>query len=134
MKIVFASTPEQEEKVNELVRYFYTNIFPVYFTDSQIREFEQQHVLEIKNNCVNESFDTLGDGYKAIASLQTIIAILETYDQQGDYKAIFEKNVSLLSEVGIHFPFTFEMFEYSREINRIQMFSIYAKPTNQYLI
>ena len=133
VKIVFAATPEQEEMVNELIQYFYSNIFPFFFSDMEIRQFEQQKVLEYKKGNV-EAFDSLGDAYKVIACLQTIISILESFEPQSDYKPIFEKNVSMLAEAGVYFPFTFEHFESEEQIVEIDMFSSYMKPANQYLI
>ena len=37
VKVVFASTPNQEERIRELVDYFYTSIFPAYFSDEDIK-------------------------------------------------------------------------------------------------
>lgn len=133
VKIVFAATPEQEEMVNELVHYFYSNIFPYYFSDVEIKQFERQKVLEYKKGNV-EPFDSLGDAYKVIACLQTIISILESCEPQSDYKPIFEKNVSMLSEAGVFFPFTLEQFELGEQIVDFDLFSSYMKPANQYLI
>ncbi|SFA51592.1 hypothetical protein SAMN05192569_103119 [Parageobacillus thermantarcticus] len=53
MKTVYAATKEQEEYINYLVNYFYTNIFPYYFTDEQIHEFEKLQVLSLQEKRVN---------------------------------------------------------------------------------
>ena len=45
MKIVFASTPEQEEEIRNLVQKMYSTIFPNYFPDEDIKEFKQLNVL-----------------------------------------------------------------------------------------
>ncbi len=124
MKIVFASTPGQEEKVMELVEDIYTNIFPRYFSDEEIKGFEQLGVLQ--PSPVNfEGFDTLKDAFKVITCLQTIISILEMIEPQDDYKYIFDKNASMLTEMGMYFPFNFDNFKKSQYI-KTEMFSIYC--------
>ncbi|WP_147533077.1 YhcU family protein [Bacillus marasmi] len=131
MKIVFASTPGQENKVEELVQYFYSTIFPNFFHDDQIKQFEREKVL--KPTCNFDGFDTLRDAYQVIACLQTIISILEANETQYEYKAIFDKNASMLTEMGLHFPFKFSQFHHARGM-KIEMLSIYSQPANQYLI
>lgn len=132
MKIVFASTPGQEEKVVELVQDIYTNIFPRYFSDDEIKRFEQNKVLQlVQSNFAG--FDTLRDAYSVITCLQTIISILETIEPQIEYKCIFDKNASMLTEMGMNFPFVFNQFKNVRFL-RDDMLSIYSSAANQYLI
>lgn len=131
VKIVFASTPGQENKVYELVQYFYSNIFPRFFRDDEIKRFEREKVLKPTSNF--EGFATLKDAYQVITCLQTIISILETVEQQDDYKIIFEKNASMLLEMGMHFPFSYNQFHRGSEM-KVEMLSIYSQPANQYLI
>ncbi|NMD72003.1 YhcU family protein [Bacillus sp. DNRA2] len=131
VKIVFASTPGQENKVEELVQYFYSTIFPNFFHDDRIKQFEREKVLRPTGNF--DGFETLRDAYQVIACLQTIISILEAAETQYEYKAIFDKNASMLTEMGLHFPFTFSQFHHARGI-KVEMISIYSQPANQYLI
>jgi hypothetical protein len=131
VKIVFASTPGQEVKVQELVQYFYSNLFPRFFHDDEIKRFEREKVLKLTGNF--EGFDTLKDAYQVITCLQTIISILEAVEPQYEYKCIFDKNASMLQEMGMHFPFSFSQFHHARGI-KVEMFSIYSQPANQYLI
>ncbi|MGJ7919373.1 YhcU family protein [Neobacillus sp. LXY-4] len=131
MKIVFASTPGQEVKVQELVQYFYSNIFPRYFSDDEIKQFEREGVLKLSGDF--EGFDTLRDAYQVIACLQTVISILESIEPQCEYKSIFDKNVSMLMEMGMHFPFSFAQFNDARGM-KVEMLSIYSSAANQYLI
>jgi hypothetical protein len=131
VKIVFASTPGQEEKVMELVRDIYANIFPRYFSDDEITRFMHQKVLRPSATHF-EGFDTLGDAFKVITCLQTIISILEV-EPQCEYKSIFDKNASMLTEMGMYFPFTFNQFKRPNLINT-EMLSIYSQAANQYLI
>lgn len=130
VKIVFASTPGQETKVQELVQYFYSNIFPRFFHDDEIKRFEREKVLQPTSNF--EGFATLRDAYLLITCLQTVISILETVELQDEYKVIFEKNASMLLEMGMHFPFLYHHFH--RETIKVEMLSIYSQPANQYLI
>lgn len=133
MKVVFASTPGQEEKVMELVHYVYSSIFPRYFSDDEIKEFERHNVLLASNYKNIEAFDTLKDAYKAITCLQTIISILDLFEPKNDYKSIFDKNASMLTELGLYFPLTYDEFKGNRSLSS-EMFSIYAEPANEWLI
>jgi hypothetical protein len=131
VKIVFASTPGQEMKVQELVEYFYAHIFPRYFADEEIWQFEKQGVLKPMRTF--DGLDTLKDGFQIITCLQTIISILEAADTQCEYEAIFDKNASMLEEMGLHFPFTFSDFSEASG-TKVEMLSIYTPAANQYLI
>jgi hypothetical protein len=131
VKIVFAATPEQAEKVRELVENVYSNIFPVYFTDREINEFERHNVLRASTRHY-ETFDTLKDAYKVITSLQTIISILELYEPKNEYQPIFDKNVSMLNEQDLYFPFSFDQFKANWNINS-DMLSIYSSAANEWL-
>lgn len=132
VKIIFASTPGQEEKVMELVQDMYSVIFPRYFSDDEIKRFEQNKVLQpVQSNFAG--FDTLRDAYKVITCLQTIISILEMIEPQIEYKCIFDKNASMLTEMGMYFPFEYNQFKNLRFM-REDMLSIYSSAANQYLI
>jgi hypothetical protein len=132
VKIVFAATPEQAEKVKELVQYVYSGIFPLYFSDREIREFEQHNVLRASTRHF-DSFDTLKDAYKVITSIQTIISILELYEPKNEYQTVFDKNVSLLNEQDLYFPFSFDQFKDNWNINS-EMLSIYTNADNEWLV
>ncbi|MEH7072496.1 YhcU family protein [Neobacillus drentensis] len=128
MKIVFASTPSQEEEINGLVRYIYSNIFPVYFTDEEICEFENLKVLH-----ASEDFNTLKDAFQVMTSIQTLISILEAAELDIQYSLLFDKNVETLNEFGLFFPFNYEHFEQAKGL-RPSMLSIYAKADNELLV
>ena len=128
MKIVFASTPSQEEEINELVRYIYSNIFPLYFTDEEICQFERLKVLH-----TSEDFNTLKDAFQVMTSIQTLISILEATELDIQYSLLFDKNVETLKEFGLFFPFNYEHFEQAKTI-RTSMLSIYSKADNELLI
>lgn len=132
MKVVFASTPSQEEKISELVRYIYTNVFPLYFTDEEINEFERLNILHSSVHHF-EDINTLKDAFQVMASLQTLISILECTILDEQYAAIFNKNVLNLQEFGIFFPFEFEQFVEAKNFKN-SVFSVYAKAANELLI
>ncbi|MDR7238911.1 YhcU family protein [Neobacillus drentensis] len=128
MKIVFASTPSQEKEINGLVRYIYSNIFPLYFTDEEIFQFKQLKVLH-----TSEDFNTLKDAFQVMTSIQTLISILEATQLDDQYSLLFDKNVETLQEFGLLFPFKYEHFQEERCIKN-HMLSIYSNADNELLI
>jgi hypothetical protein len=131
LKIVFASTPGQEEKVEELAQYFYSEVLPIYFTDGDIREFERLEVLHTARHHY-ENFSTLGDAFRVITSLQTLISILESRKVSERYRTVFQKNADILREFGIYFPFQFQHFLDARSTKE-DYISIYTKAANSIL-
>lgn len=132
VKVVFASTPEQEQKIQELVQIIYSKVFPLYFPDEEIKELERLQVLHTTTRHT-EYFGTLREAYQVIASLQTIIAILELPHLEAKYEGLFEKNVYTLQEFGLTFPFSFSQF-CKEKIIRDDVLSIYTKAANEILI
>ncbi len=128
MKIVFASTPSQEEEINGLVRYVYSNIFPLYFSDEEIFQFEELKVLH-----TSEDFNTLKDAFQVMTSIQTLISILESSQLDEQYGVVFNKNVATLKEFRIFFPFEFEQFLEVKSMKH-SMLSIYTKADNEMII
>lgn len=135
MKIVFASTPGQEEEISGLVRYIYSDVFPLYFTDEEISEFEKLKVLHTTANHV-EDFSTLKDAFQVMTSMQTLISILESPVLHTHYSSLFNKNVANLQEFGLFFPFEFDHFIDARNLKNFKnnMFSVYTKAANELLI
>lgn len=134
MKIVFASTPTQEEKINELIQTFYSAIFPLYFSDDEINKFSQLKVLYLTPE-QTQVMSTLKTSYQVIASLQTLISILEEPQSKYQYKEMFQKNVMILEEFELFFPFQFENFEANHKLNAsVTNLSIFSESTNEYLI
>jgi len=130
VKIVFASTPDQEEKINELVRRFYRDVFPVYFSDKDIKKFEKQNVL---TNDADQRDGTLKEAYHVIASLQTLLAIFETSKLSSRYLTLFDKNVETLNECGLFFPFEYKQFVAAKE-KKTSLFSTYTRAANKLLV
>ena len=129
MKVVFASTPEQRIKIMELTKQLYSDVFPNYFTDEEIEEFKKQNILRFTTNQF-EQMDTLKDAYQVIASLQTLTLILEGETLDDQYMETYYKNVSILEEYGVQFPFDFNQFVDSKN----DQISIYTKVANDLLV
>lgn len=132
MKVVYAATPDQMSKINELIEYFYTNIFPNYFTDSEIVEFEQSRILDPHSNDF-EAYNTLKESFKVISSLNTLIAILESHKADSKHEILFNKNVSVLNNCGLHFPFEFSQFTQRNQIVP-EHISVYKRAINKLMI
>jgi hypothetical protein len=132
VKIVFASTQGQEEEISELVQYIYTNVFPLYFADEEIREFERLGILNTYyDHC--EDFSTLKDAFQVMASLQTVISVLELPNLDREYTSLFNKNVENLDKFGLSFPFHYEQFIEAKNMKKC-IFSVYTKAANEMLI
>lgn len=132
MKIVFASTPSQEEEIGDLIQYFYSNVFPRFFSDKEIREFERLKVLHASVRHFDH-FGTLREAFQVMASLQTLIFILETTEQLDYYESLFNKNVYALKEYGFYLPFEYEQFMNAKTMKN-NIFSLYTRPANEMLI
>ena len=132
MKIVFASTPSQEEEIDELIRYFYTNVFPTYFSEQEIKEFERLKVLHASARHF-EHFGTLREAFRVMACLQTLIFILEASVYDDFHAALFSKNAAVLKDYGLYFPFEYDQFVNIHDL-KSDLFGMYSKPANQMLV
>ncbi|MFD1738981.1 DUF5365 family protein [Bacillus salitolerans] len=131
MKVVVASTPEQEQFISELVDYIYREVFPTYFTDEYIEELQKLDVLIPKTEGLYNG--TLKEAFQLISSMQAIIAVIETVsteDISETHYEIFEKNTSILEEYGYNFPFSIHHFSHPRE----EKLSCYSKPTSPFVM
>jgi hypothetical protein len=132
VKIVFASTPGQEEEISELVQYIYSNVFPLYFADEEIREFERLGILSTYYDHY-EDFSTLKYAFQVMASLQTVISVLELPNLDREYTCLFNKNVENLEKFGLSFPFHYEQFRVAKNMKKC-IFIVYKKAANEMLI
>jgi len=128
MKVAYASTPAQEEQINELIQTFYTSIFPDFFSDDEINKFSRLNVLRLTEEQAY-MLSTLKNSYQVIAALQTIISIVESADEIEQYQHLFEKNVEILDEFELFFPFRLDNFS-----KKDKSLSIYAEAANEHLI
>lgn len=131
VKIVIASTPEQEAHIKELVDYFYSDIFPIYFYDEEIVKFKEFHIMSL--TAVEENYNgTLKEAFQLISSLQALIAVINAIHSkpiEENDQFIFDKNVKILEEYGLCFPFHLDHF--LKEKNEI---STFAKSNNAILV
>jgi hypothetical protein len=135
VKILYASTEEQEQKIIELMEYMYTEIFPYYYHDEEISKFKDLNILRA-SSCRFDYFSTLKDSYRVLTSLQTIITILELRifkKESAGYEELFNRNRAILEEYDLSFPFFYSQFELSvRPLH--STFSMFKKPANELLI
>lgn len=131
MKIVNASTQEQELEIVELATKFYRDIFPLYFSDDEIQKFEKSKVLDFSAKKLNYH-GTMKEAFVVLACLQTLISILEATEPSGKYESLFFKNAQILNDYGIHFPFCYKQFTKAKDLESV--LSIFTKATNQLLI
>ncbi|QVY62718.1 YhcU family protein [Cytobacillus gottheilii] len=133
MKVVFASTPDQEQRIARLIQKFYADIFPKYFTDEEIKEFESLKVLHTSTRHF-EYFGTLREAYQVICGLETIYSILEMAEIDEKYEDMFSRNVEILERFELSFPFHFSQFSHEKEANTDTRFSVYTKAANEWLV
>ena len=131
MKVAFAATPEQELHIGELIEYIYTEIFPLHFTDEYILKMQELNVLSPSEEELYYN-GTLKEAFQLISSLQALIAVMETVQNEEikhTHHELFRKNKDILKKYGYSFPLTIEQFA-TVKMNVISKFS---KPTNMYL-
>lgn len=133
MKVLIASTAEQEEKIKQLVRQLKEEILPCFFAEEELQNMYEFGVLQLTDSHFR-LFDTLHESFQVISSLQTIVSILETGEPASlpsHYQEIFEKNTLILQEFDINFPFFLSQFTNKKSD---VSYLTYAVPANTYLI
>lgn len=139
MKVVFSSTIEQEEEIENLISRFYHSVFPQFFTEDEIHHFQEIGVLQANKNDFSYN-GTLRAAFQVITCLQVMMSILEKKVEndstafQLKLKKTFEQNNALLNRYGIFFPFNYEHFVYISHENYEKMNMMDSQPANQYLI
>lgn len=139
VKIVFSSTVEQEQEIDNLVTEFYHSVFPKFFTENDIQHFQEIGVLQTNKDDFSYN-GTLRAAFQVITCLQVIKAVLEKKVEnhsasiQLRLKKTFEQNNTLLNQYGIFFPFNYEHFTYIPNENYRKVDMLYIQPANQYLI
>ncbi|WP_080847668.1 YhcU family protein [Cytobacillus gottheilii] len=133
MKVVYASTPEQEQRIARLIQKIYAETFPKYFTDEEIKEFEKLNVLHTSTRHF-EYFGTLREAYQVICALETIYSILEMANIDPKYEEMFIRNVEILERFELSFPFHFSQFSHEKDMNNVTRFSVYTKAANEWLV
>ncbi|MFD1707286.1 DUF5365 family protein [Siminovitchia sediminis] len=134
MKVVFAASLKQEEMIRELISHLYQSVFPLYFTEEEIRDMKRLSVLKTPETGV-EWLNSAEDAFRIIAALQVLISMLETTSLPGerkDYQRMFIKNKHILEEHGISFPFTYTQFCLLHKEDLA--YTMFATAANQYLL
>lgn len=134
MKVVVASTEEQESHIAELVEHIFTEILPKFFPDGEIKVLKEQKVLQPQAS--DQLYNaTLKDAFKIISSLQAIIAVLDHINdcEHGqEYQEMFERNSLNLNEYGYFFPLSFSQFKEAESQEGV--FSQFIKPANDWIV
>ncbi|OAS84096.1 MULTISPECIES: DUF5365 family protein [Metabacillus] len=134
MKVVVASTEEQERHIDELVEQIYTEVFPRFFPDTEIKTLKGQKVLQPQDS--DQMYNgTLKDAFHIISSLQAVIAVLEHINDckhEREYQEMFERNCNNLNEYGYFFPLSFSQFKEAE--SQDGEFSEFIKPANSLII
>jgi hypothetical protein len=131
VKVLLAATHEQDNKIQELISHMYCTIFPDYFTDEEIEQFEDMEILHTTNRNF-EYCGTLKEAFQVISSLQTLISIVECGVRDEVYEDMFYHNVQILQGFGLFFPLSFDQFTDESECKH--SLSVYSKAANQLLI
>ena len=120
MKVVSPSTEEQEQEIADLVERFYESVFPSYFTKDEILHFKEIGVLQPNKDRFTYN-GTLREAYQVMTCLQVLLTIMDK-DEKADSKAterksdeLFKRNITLLNECGIFFPFDSNHFNQMSE-------------------
>lgn len=129
---MYAVTPEQENYMHYLLHYFYTDIFPYYFDDEQIRQFEELGILSLDHEHVTYN-GTMKEAFQIISALQSLITVIEHIGEHGEheqYEWLFERNQNILARHGITFPFQARQFTRKR----VLPCSMYVPATSQWVM
>lgn len=105
MKVITASTPEQQNYVSDLIEKLYENIFPYFFSNDYIRELKDFKLMQVPN-LEDLSLTEIMEVTAAIQTITTILDQLAKSNQKLDeYSEAFNKNAVILSKYHIDFPF-----------------------------
>jgi len=132
VKIVAASTEEQEKHIEELIQQMYTEIFSMNLLNHHLND---NKITIPKLSESNQYHGTSKEAFEIISSLQTLIALIEHVHETKDfekYKKMYERNVQTLEYYGIQFPLSFENLLKVTSTNEIM--PKYIKPANRWLI
>jgi len=129
MKVVTASTPEQQSYVRSLLDHFHRSILPSFFSKSYVDDLKTFGVLdqvELEDYSLQEIMEVT-------AALQTVQHILECVMEHGEYPHLaqrFQHNQEILERHQFYFPFRFQDFipsEYELDLTSV-------KPANHWLV
>ncbi|MDL4839712.1 DUF5365 family protein [Aquibacillus rhizosphaerae] len=105
MRVITASTPEQQHYVKSLIEELYVTVFPYFFSDNYIKKLKNFELMQAPN--LEEL--SLTEIMEVTAAFQTITTILKQLGNSDqiihEYEDIFSKNTKILSKYNIDFPF-----------------------------
>lgn len=133
MKIVAASTEEQEKHIEELIQQMYTEVFSIYLSNHQVKERYEITIPKLSE--ASHYYGTLKEAFQIISSLQTLIALMEHLNGTKNiekYKKMYERNVRTLEYYGLQFPLSFD--ELVKVTSTEDLIPRHMKPANQWLI
>jgi hypothetical protein len=133
LRIVFASTEEQEQYIEELIETMYEEIFPQYFSDEAIDQLDELAVLKPQTEDMQYN-GTLKEAFQIMSSLQALTALLNHLDQRSEeeHRELYDRNITILKQYGYQFPLTFDHFLFSKE--KAEQISKYGKPANKWIV
>ncbi|MDC3415316.1 DUF5365 family protein [Aquibacillus salsiterrae] len=115
MKVVTASTPEQQLYVKELINKLYETIFPAFFSEEYITKLKEFNLMDVPNLKELNLIEIM----EVTAAIQTISTILEelskSEEEMDGYAGAFHKNASILSKYQIDFPF--QLVDFKTDVN-----------------
>lgn len=129
MKIITASTPEQQEYVMHMTNHLYQNIFPYFFNKDHMASLHHSGVMNAQG--IEEY--SLQDILEVTAALQTIEAVLECLLEGNDelhHAERFEENRRILEKRNWYFPFYYTDFKESLTGNMFRQ----VKPDNDWIL
>lgn len=115
LKIVFGSTKEQEEAIDQLLVYLRHSILPLYAAKEELTMYDSMGLLQFDSQ--RKLYNgTLKEAFQVMTALQTLTFIIENgkkYDAEEylKYNDKFNFNVDLLNYYGLFFPFKFQHFK-----------------------
>jgi hypothetical protein len=134
LRIVYASTEEQEQYIEELIEHMYEEIFPQYFSDETIDQLDELDVLKPHAEKLKYN-GTLKEAFQIMSSLQALTALLHHLDEhsEAEQRELYDRNIEILKQYGYQFPLAFDTFLSSSKKNADQV-SKYGKPANKWIV
>jgi len=129
MKVVTASTPEQQSYVRSLLDYFHEKVLPSFFSESYVHDLKMFGVLnhaDLDEYSLNEILEVTA----ALQTLQHILECVQEKDESPHLARKFRKNQEILERHRLYFPFRYQDFaegEFEWDLSN-------ATPANEYLL
>lgn len=129
MKVVTASTPEQQSYVQSLLDTFHDKVLPSFFSESYVHDLKTFGVLthaDLEEYSLNEILEVTA----ALQTLQHILECVLENDESPHLARKFKKNQEILERHQLYFPFRYQDFiDQDFEWDLAD-----ATPANQYLV